>query len=188
MSTAQPRASGRRADAEQNRERILAAARAALANPDADVSMAEISRQAGVGMATLYRNFPGRYELLEALYADEVDVVCRAAESVEGASDGARFVAWLREFFAFVTSKRHVASELLEYTDRSDPVFGGSRARVTAAARPLLSAAQQSGEIRKGLTLDQVLDMVHAVAMIRGDRDYLRPILDSALEGLRPER
>jgi AcrR family transcriptional regulator len=188
MSTAQPRESGRRADAEQNRQRILAAARAALANPDADVSMAEISRRAGVGMATLYRNFPGRYELLEALYADEVDVVCRAAESVDGTSDGAKFVAWLREFFAFVTSKRHVASELLEYTDRSDPVFGGSRARVTAAALPLLAAAQQSGEIRTDLTLDQILDMVHAVAMIRGDEHYLRPILDSALEGLRPER
>ncbi|HTU97078.1 MAG TPA: helix-turn-helix domain-containing protein, partial [Solirubrobacteraceae bacterium] len=62
------KAPARRADAERNREKILAAARAAFADPDADVSMAEISRRADVGMATLYRNFSNRRELLEALY------------------------------------------------------------------------------------------------------------------------
>jgi AcrR family transcriptional regulator len=175
----------RRVDAENNRRSILAAARTALADPDADVSMAEISRQAGVGMATLYRNFPGKRELLEALYSDEVDAICRAAAGVEGTSDGARLIAWLREFFAFVASKRQVASELLEYTDRADPIFGGSRARVNAAGLPLLLAAQRAAQIRDDLSLDQVLDTVHAVATIRGDRDYLRPILDSVLEGLR---
>ena len=71
-------APARRADAERNRDKILAAARTAFADPDAEVSMAEISRRAGVGMATLYRNFPGRQELLEALYTNEVDAVCTA--------------------------------------------------------------------------------------------------------------
>ena len=66
----------RRADAERNRDKILAAARTAFADPEAEISMAEISRRAGVGMATLYRNFPGRRELLEALYADEVNAIC----------------------------------------------------------------------------------------------------------------
>lgn len=148
--------------------------------------MAEISRRAGVGMATLYRNFPGKHQLIEALYADEVDVVCRAAETAEGDSDGARFAAWLRSFFAFVTSKRQVASELLRFTDHTDPVFGNSRARVTAAGQPLLSAAQRSGQVRTDLLLDQILDMVHAVAMIRGDARYVEPILSTVLEGLRP--
>jgi AcrR family transcriptional regulator len=69
----------RRADAERNRDKILTAARSAFADPEAEVSMAEVSRRAGVGMATLYRNFPGRRELLEALYTDEVDAVCQAA-------------------------------------------------------------------------------------------------------------
>ena len=185
MSRIPPRATPRRADAENNRRKILAAARAALEDPDAEVSMAEISRQAGVGMATLYRNFPGRQELLEALYRDEVDAICRAAASVEGATDGERFALWLRAFSVFVTSKRHVAAELLDHTDRSDPVFGDSRARVTAAGLPLLTAAQEAGEIREDLSLDQILDMVHAVAVIRGDERYLEPILASALAGLR---
>ena len=70
MPTSQSRSPTRRADAERNRDKILAAARTAFADSDAEVSMAEISRRAGVGMATLYRNFPGRRELLEALYTE----------------------------------------------------------------------------------------------------------------------
>src|ERR1700761_6813384 len=106
----------RRADAERNRAKILAAARAAFAEPGAEVSMAEISRRAGVGMATLYRNFPGRRELLEALYIDEVNAVCDAARTVEGETPGARFEAWLHRFFAFFNNKHHVA-ELLAHTN-----------------------------------------------------------------------
>src|SRR6516165_12138284 len=95
----------RRADAERNRGKILAAARSAFADPDTEVSMAEISRLAGVGMATLYRNFPGRQDLLEALYTDEVNAICQAAETIDGATPGAALVAWLHRFFAFTTSK-----------------------------------------------------------------------------------
>src|SRR5579864_7521615 len=95
----------RRADAERNRARILAAARTAFADPEAEVSMAEISRRADVGMATLYRNFPGRQELLEALYTDEVNAICKAAETIDDGTPGATLVAWLHRFFAFTTSK-----------------------------------------------------------------------------------
>jgi AcrR family transcriptional regulator len=186
MSTDQSPSPTRRADAERNREKILAAARAAFADPDAQISMAEISRRAGVGMATLYRNFPGRRELLEALYTDEVDAICEAAETVDGETPGAALMAWLHRFFAFYTSKRHVASELLTHVDSSNPMFNENRARVIAAGRPLLAAAQRTHEVRDDLTLDQVLDMVAAVAAIPGDARYLEPILRSALDGLRP--
>jgi AcrR family transcriptional regulator len=181
----------RRADAERNRDKILAAARSAFADPEAEISMAEISRRAGVGMATLYRNFPGRRELLEALYTDEVNAVCTAAETAGGETaggetPGAILTAWLHRFFAFVTSKRHIASELLEHTDRSNPLFDNNRARVIAAGRPLLAAAQRAHEIRDDLALEQVLDMVIAIATIHGDARYLEPILQTALDGLRP--
>jgi AcrR family transcriptional regulator len=176
----------RRADAQRTRDKILAAARAAFAAPEANVSMAEISRRAGVGMATLYRNFPGRRELLEALYTDEVDAVCAAAEGPPGETPGARLVAWLHRFAAFSAGKRPVASELLEDVAGTDPVFSENRARVLAAGRPLLEAAQRAGEIRADLTLEQVLDMVISIATIRGDRDYVEPILRAALDGLRP--
>jgi AcrR family transcriptional regulator len=176
----------RRADAERNRDKIMAAARAAFADPEAEVSMAEISRRAGVGMATLYRNFPGRRELLEALYTDEVNAVCEAAGTVDGKTPGAVLTAWLQRFFAFATSKHHIASELLKHTDRSNPVFGNNRTRVIAAGRPLLAAAQDAHEVRDGLTLEQILDMVIAIATINGDTRYLEPILKTALDGLRP--
>jgi AcrR family transcriptional regulator len=179
-------APARRADAERNRDKILAAARSAFADPDADISMAEISRRAGVGMATLYRNYPGRRELLEALYAGEVEAVCRAAETIDGETPGAVLAAWLHRFFAFSTAKRHIASELLKHTDRSNPLFDTSRARVIAAGRPLLAAAQHTHEVRDELALEQVLDMVIAIATIHGDIRYLEPILQTALDGLHP--
>jgi AcrR family transcriptional regulator len=186
MTPDQIPAATRRADAERNRNKILGAARTAFADPEGEISMAEISRRAGVGMATLYRNFPGRRELLEALYTEEVNAVCTAAETVAGETSGAILTAWLQRFFAFFNSKRHVGSELLKDSDASNPLLGQSRARVIAAGRPLLIAAQQAHEVRDDLTLEQILDMIIAIATIHGDPDYLEPILQTTLNGLRP--
>jgi AcrR family transcriptional regulator len=176
--------SARRADAERNRAKILAAARSAFADPQAEVSMAEVSRRAGVGMATLYRNFPGRRELLEALYIDEVDAVCEAAQTLDAETPGALFAAWLHRFFAFITSKHPVGTELLKHSGGRAPVMGESRGRVMAAGRPLLLSAQRTHEVRKDLTLEQILDMIVAIASIHGESDYLQPILQAALDGL----
>jgi AcrR family transcriptional regulator len=186
MPSDQTPAPARRADAERNRDKILAAARSAFSDEEADISMAEVSRRAGVGMATLYRNFPGRRELLESLYTDEVNAICAAAATADGETPGAVLDVWLHRFFAFVTSKRHIAAELLEHTDRGDPVFDGNRERVLAAGRPLLAAAQRARQVRDDLTLEQIFDMVIAIATIRGDASYLEPILEAALDGLRP--
>ena len=139
------------------------AAHAAFAEPDADVSMAEIARRAGVGMATLYRNFPGRRELLEALYTDEVDALCDAADTADGATPGARFTTWLRRFLAYFTSRRHIAGELLQHAEGDDPVFGRNRARVIAAGQPLLGrrAARARGPRRPHARADPRHDRCH---------------------------
>lgn len=186
MSSNQDPIPTRRVDAERNRDKIIAAARAAFEEPDADVSMAEISRRAGVGMATLYRNFPGRRELLEALYAERINDLCAAAGTVDGDTPGARLEAWLHQFFAFVTSKRAIAAELLERSDGSNPLLGEGRAQVLAAGRPLLEDAQRAREVRNDLTLEQIADMIVAMAQIQGDPRYLGPILQASLDGLRP--
>lgn len=148
--------------------------------------MAEISRRAGVGMATLYRNFPGRRELLEALYIDEVDAICEAATTVDEAPPGPTLTAWLRRFFAFSTSKRHIAAELLTHVDSNNPVFNDNRTRVLAAGRPLLDAAQHAHEVRDDLTLEQILDTIIVIASIHRETSYLDPILQTTLDGLRP--
>ncbi len=174
----------RRVDAERNRARILDAARAAFAEPEADASMAEIARRAGIGSATLYRNFPHRRALLEALYVDELDAVCAAANAGADRGPGPALIAWLRSFYAYFTSKRPVAAELLEHTGGDDPVFGAGYARVIAAGGPLLEAAQGAGEVRGDLSLEQILDMIGAIAKIPGEGAYREPILDAALQAL----
>jgi len=170
----------RRADAERNCERILAVARDALAE-DEDVSMAEVARRAGVGMGTLYRNFGNRRELLLALFTHEVDAVCQAAEHLE-------LVPWLQRFVAFFDNKQQCASALLAEADCADPEFGDVRGRIIAAGQPLLDAAQAAGDVRDDLTLEQILDMVGAIAHIPAEPAYREPILAAALDGLRPTK
>jgi AcrR family transcriptional regulator len=186
MPANQPRSPTRRIDAERNRDKIINVARSAFADPQADVSMAEVSRRAGVGMATLYRNFPGRRELLEALYSEEVDAICKAAETAGAEGPGENLVAWLRQLFAFFATKRHIASELLKHTDSGNHVFSGGRVRVIAAGQPLLAAAQDAQAIRSDLVIEQVLDLIHAIATVHGETSYTQPILQVALDGLRP--
>jgi AcrR family transcriptional regulator len=177
----------KRADAERNRDRILSVARSAFAETGGQLSMAEVARRADVGMATLYRNFPGRRELIEALYTDEVDGICAAAEATPAGAPAQTLDRWLREFAAFIASKRPLSSELLaDATQTGTGAFlSGGRLRVLAAGRPLLTAAQDAGQVRADLTLEQVLDMVSAVAAIRGEPGYVRPMLDTVLAGLR---
>lgn len=176
----------RRVDAERNRQRIVDAARQAFAEPGAEVSMAEVARLSGVGSATLYRNFPSRRALLEALYTDDIDVVCAAAE--DGGADGAgpdeRLVRWLERFYGYFTGKQLVARELLRHTDESAPVFGAGRGRILAAGRPLLASAQATRQVRPDLTIEQVIDLVAAVGNIPGGEAYRRPILTAALAAL----
>ena len=105
---------------------------------------------------------------------------------VDGETPGAALAAWLHRFFAFVTTKRAIAAELLERTDGSNPLLGKGRGRVLAAGRPLLEAAQHADEVRNDLTLEQILDMVVAIAKIHGDSGYIGPMLQAALDGLRP--
>lgn len=176
----------RRVDAQRNRDQILAAARAAFADPDADVSMAEIARRAGTGSATLYRNFANRRILLEALYAEEIAVICQAAATSEGGSAGSRLATWLRRFYAYFTSKRVLAAEMLERTDADSPVFNAGFARIVDAASPLVDAAHASGELRNDLSLEQILALVASIANIPGDATYRQPILDAALDALHP--
>lgn len=172
-----------RADAARNREKILAGARSAFAEMGTETSMNEVARRAGVGMATLYRNFPGRVQLLEALYASEVEAVCAAAESVAGAP-GVALTTWLRSFFNFVISKQPIGAQLLEQPPGKTSLMSESRARVTEAARPLLLAAQQAGDVRTDVSLDQMLDLVVAIASVPRAPEYLHPMLEAALDGL----
>jgi len=175
----------RRAAAEHNREKILTAARQAFAESDAPVSLAEICRRAGVTMPTLYRNFSGRPELLRELYLEEVAGVCDAPGPRDGMTPGESLDAWLRRLFVFLSRKHRVVELLKQASDDAGPFLSRNANRVLATARPLLAAAQHSQEVREDLTIEQVMQMVLALAAIPGDGDYLAPMLQTLLDGLK---
>jgi AcrR family transcriptional regulator len=180
-----PSAPARRADAERNRAKILAAARKAFAEPGDLPSMAEISRRAGVGMATLYRNFPNRQDLIAELYRAVVDDICHAAAAAEGDTPGEAFFGWLRRFHAAGARKGPLAALLSAEADGDSPVLNESRPRVIAAGEPLLAAAQRSGEVRADVSLGAVLDTVVAVAHMRHDPAVTDTMVQVLFDGLR---
>src|SRR5215218_11084670 len=99
----------RRADARRNYEKVLAAAREAFAEGGESTALEEIARRAGVGIGTLYRHFPNRQALLEALYVEEVEEVCRSAAQFDGDDPWEALNGWLERFIAYLATKRALA-------------------------------------------------------------------------------
>jgi AcrR family transcriptional regulator len=176
----------RRADARRNHDTILATARDAFAEGGSAISMAEIARRSGVGMATLYRNFPDRQSLLEALYLGNVTELARSVADLAGLTPWDALTVWLNRFACFFSAKQAIAAELLDCGGGTTPVFSESRRALYAAARPLLDRAQQSGDVRADTTLEQVMDMIVGIAKIPSSQPgYVEHILGIAIDGLR---
>src|SRR3984885_13091358 len=108
----------KRADARRNYDKVVAAARAAFAERGDATSLEEIARRAEVGIGTLYRNFPNRQALLEAVYVGELDGLCHAAGEVDDAEPWEALVSWLHRFVGYMATKQALAQELLNYVDR----------------------------------------------------------------------
>src|SRR5947199_5896391 len=102
----------KRADARRNYDRVIVAARDAFAEGGAGTSLEEIARRAGVGIGTLYRHFPSRQALLEAVYVEEVRGLRRSADEVGDASPWDALVGWLHRFVGYMATKQALAQEL----------------------------------------------------------------------------
>jgi AcrR family transcriptional regulator len=175
-----------RADARRNYEKLVAAAREAFAENDTSVSLEEVARRAGVGSATLHRNFPSRQHLLEAVYAGEVEEMSRV-DGLEDLDPWDALVTWLRRFATFAATKRAIGDALAAYVERDDPVFKRSGSAITAAGEPLLRRAQEAGVVREDAVFIHVPKMVTRTAAVRlADAEQHARILDLALDGLRP--
>src|SRR6185437_3980667 len=129
--TARPK----RADARRNYDKVIAAAREAFAERGASTSLEEIARRAEVGIGTLYRNFPNRQALLEAVYVG----------ALEDLEPWDALVNWLHRFVGYMATKQALAQELLDYVDREAPLFRSCRAMMYEAGEPLLERAQAAG-------------------------------------------
>ena len=176
----------KRADAARNYDKLLAAARDAFTTQGEDASLEGIAKRAEVGIGTLYRNFPTRQALLEAVYVDEVEAICRAVQDFEGQPPWEALTGWLRRFADYATTKKALAAELMAYMDAESQVFLHCRHAIKAAGEPLLEAAQRSGDVRPDVTFMDVVRMVGGIAtMANADPGQVERILDVALDGLR---
>jgi AcrR family transcriptional regulator len=176
----------KRADARRNYDKVLAAARDAFAERGASTSLEEIARRAGVGIGTLYRHFPTRQALLEAVYAHEVDEVCRTAAALDRGDPWEALVSWLRSLAAYMATKQALAHELLDYMDRSAPLFKTCRASIETAGEPLLKRAQDAGVVRGDAQFLEVMQLVGGITKVPGiEPEQTEQLLRIVLDGLR---
>jgi AcrR family transcriptional regulator len=176
----------KRADARRNYEKLLEAAGAAFADNGTAASLEDIARRAGVGIGTLYRHFPTRQALLEAVYVDEVEEMSAKANDLGDLEPWDALVTWLRQFVRYAATKRALADEMLNTIDAEAPVFVSCRAAITAAGDMLLQRAQEAGDVRPDTNFTDVGRMIAGIASIRtADPGQIDRILDIALDGLR---
>lgn len=153
-----------RADARRNREALLVAAAAAFSTGGVEASLEEIARQAGVGIGTLYRHFPTRDALIEAVYRREMERLCDAADELlaELPPDQA-LAAWLERFVRYVPTKRGLSSAVKSIVGKDSELFSYAHARLSKATSSLLDAAIAAGTIRADI---EPFDLMRAVSGI----------------------
>jgi AcrR family transcriptional regulator len=176
----------KRADAARNYDKVLVAAREAFAERGASTSLEEIARRAGVGIGTLYRNFPNRQALLEAVYVGEVEDVSRSAAELEQLEPWEALTGWLHKVADYLTTKHALAAEMLDYMDRDAPLFQACRTILFDAGEPLLARAQEAGVVRGDVELADIIMMVGGIAKNpMSDPRQIQRMVDVALDGLR---
>ncbi|MFC8614826.1 TetR/AcrR family transcriptional regulator [Micromonospora purpureochromogenes] len=173
----------KRADARRNYESLIAAAREAFAENGASASLEEVARRAGVGIGTLYRNFPTRQALFEAVYVEEVRALSRSAADLADLPPWDALVAWLHRFVGYAATKRALAEELL----RDSEVFRSCRTEIYIAGEPLMRRAQAAGAVRADISFDDVVRLLSGLTMAQFPEPEQRErVLGVALDGLRP--
>jgi AcrR family transcriptional regulator len=178
-----------RADARRNRELLLETAKSAFAELGADVSLDEIARRAGVGIGTLYRHFPTRDALIEAVYRHGVEqLASAAARLLASLPPGAALHAWMRLFVDYIATKKVIAPALGSIVGDASELFAYSRAKITNAMALLVDHARASGDIRADVDPQ---DLLHAlVGFTYGNADPDRRasalrLIDILMDGLR---
>jgi len=171
-----------RADAVRNRDLLLSAAADAFAARGADVPLEDIARSAGVGIGTLYRHFPTRDALVEAVYRHEIDVLCeRSDELLETTPPDLALAEWMRLFVQHVATKKGMLSALKPLLSSNPSFSDQTRGRATAAASKLLAAGVAAGTVRGDI---DGADLIRAVGGICMSTDQERSEASERLVGL----
>ncbi|TDO50867.1 TetR family transcriptional regulator [Kribbella sp. VKM Ac-2527] len=182
-----PAAKPTRADARRNYDLLVTAAREAFAEHGTDTSLEEIARRAGVGIGTLYRRFPSRTALLEAVYVDEIQSVCdRAYGFHEKLEPFEALAAWMRSFVGYNVSKKSLSHELMTALGKDSEFFKSCKLNVRDAGELLLNTAKEDGAVRSDLRLEDVLRLIGGFTMLPDIApEQANRMLDIVIAGLR---
>jgi AcrR family transcriptional regulator len=179
-----------RTDAQRNRERILEAAKLAFYQSGANASLDEIAKEAGVGPGTLYRHFPAREDLLEAVYRTEVEKLAAAERRfAETLPPVEALRAWMLLFVDYIAAKQIIAPVLNALVGDPKKVFESSHGQIWDAIRGLVKRAIKSGDIRKDLDPLDLLRALIGVANVATSPDWqqsARRLVDILITGSRP--
>ena len=182
-----------RADAQRNIERLLDAARARFAKEGPDASLDDIARDAGVGSGTLYRHFPTRVALLEAVYRDEVARLCAEGERLleSDTEPGDALADWLRVYVSFGAMKRGLMGPLTAALGQDSDLFASCKQMVRSTGGRLVEQAQKAGTIRDDVEISDVLTLASAISHageLTGQGSQISErLLTVAIDGLRAQ-
>jgi AcrR family transcriptional regulator len=179
-----------RADGERNRERLVKAAKAGYAEAGPDVSLDEIARRAGVGIGTLYRHFPTRDAIVEAVYRREVEQFAEAASRLlDSLPPGEALHEWMRLFVDYIATKKVIASALASLVGGAANLYATSGSRITEAMALLVARAAASGDIRPDVDPDDLLRALVGFTYGNSSPGWeasARRLIDILMDGLRP--
>lgn len=185
----QPAARRPRADALRNRERVLEAAKAVFGSGGPDASLEAVARQAGVGIATLYRHFPTREALFEAVYRREVEqLVELAAQLPAEAAPLEALRRWMHANVAFVATKKGMSAALALATHKPSELYAVTFERLSRAADALLGQAVAAGAIRDDITAADLLRALVGLCYVHdqpGWQANVHRLVDVLADGLR---
>ena len=173
-----------RADARRNHDALVGAARSLFAEEGTSAPLEDIAERAGVGIGTLYRHFPTRQALLEAVYVGEVEAIARAADDLSTLPPWDALSQWLGQYLRFAAKKRALNEALVEEAPESD-VFDTCRAAMLGAGNGLVERAQHAGVVRTDTDFIDIVRMVAGIAMVPTDDAQKERLLALALDGLR---
>src|SRR6202522_2960000 len=178
-----------RADAVRNRERVLEAAKAVFSAGGPDASLEAVAKRAGVGIGTLYRHFPTREALFEAVYRREVEQLTALAEQLKGDVDPVDALRrWLRSNVEFVATKKGMSAALALAAYKPSELTAYSFDRLTKAVGALLDRAAAAGEIRSDISADDVLRTLVGMCYMHDQPGWQKSVLrmvDVFVDGLR---
>ncbi|GAB3430459.1 TetR/AcrR family transcriptional regulator [Actinophytocola sediminis] len=188
MSSADPKKRAPRADARRNHDTLLTVARAAFAAAGDAVALEGIARDAGVGIGTLYRHFPTREALVEAVYAAELDEVTGCVPALlEQLPPAAALRAWMERYAVFVATKRGMAETLRAGWASGRIATPASRERVSAAVATILASGVAAGSLRADVDpLDVTVMLLGILLATAGNApDQTGRLLDLVMDALR---